>query len=159
MPLKLAVKMAERNKGGATQPAALSGSSRQSGSGAPQPAALRSTLQTLVGHMRVFITDNKKWPKQNKGKSEDERAENKLAKRWSDHKDSIPDDIERELRAISGAPQPADPELAAARNSLPSASGPGAVKASPSSPASFFRGFLPEPDPEPDHVGSKLIPD
>ena len=58
----VAVKMAERNKGGATQPAALSGSSRQSGSGAPQPAALSSTLQTLVDHMRVFITDHKKWP-------------------------------------------------------------------------------------------------
>ena len=83
MPLKLAVKMAERNKGGATQPAALSGSSRQSGSGAPQPAALSSTLQTLVDHMRVFITDHKKWPKHTKGKSEDERAENKLAKRWA----------------------------------------------------------------------------
>ena len=75
--------MAERNKGGATQPAALSGSSRQSGSGAPQPAALSSTLQTLVDHMRVFITDHKKWPKHTKGKSEDERAENKLAKRWA----------------------------------------------------------------------------
>ena len=57
MPLKLAVKMAERKKGGATQPAALGGSSHQSGSGAPQPAALNSTLQTLVDHMRVFITD------------------------------------------------------------------------------------------------------
>ena len=74
MPLKLAVNMAARNKGGATQPAAQSGSSRQSGSGAPQPAALSSTLQTLVDHMRVFITDHKKWPKHTKGKSEDERS-------------------------------------------------------------------------------------
>ena len=86
------------NKGNAA------GKDTGSGSGALQPAALNSTAQNLVDHVRQFVTDHKKWPRQNKGKSEDARAENKLAKRWSDHKDSIPDDIERELRAISGAP-------------------------------------------------------
>ena len=77
MPLKLVVKLAERKKGGATQPAALSGSSRQSGSGAPQPAALSNTLQKLVEDIRAFINESRRFPKRSNGKSEDERAENK----------------------------------------------------------------------------------
>ena len=113
-------------------PAKKNASPSQSGNGAFQPAALGSAVQNVVDAMRNFITDSKRWPKQNKGTSEDERAETKLAKRWSDLKDSVPDDIMQELRALSGAAQPAGPEPvdcqpATASNSLPSASGPGAV--------------------------------
>ena len=45
-------------------------------------------------------------PKRSQGTSEQARAENKLAKRSSDHKGSLPDDILQELRSLGGAPQP-----------------------------------------------------
>ena len=69
---------------------------------APQPVALSRTEQSLVEAIRELG----RIPKQNKGTSEDERAENKLAKRYSDHKNNIPDHILQELQALGGAPQP-----------------------------------------------------
>ena len=74
------------------------GSSQSSG-GAPQPAALNSgPLQTLVEDVKQFG----RIPKRKKGTSEQERAENKLAKRFSDHRDSIPKDVMLELQALEG---------------------------------------------------------
>ena len=84
-----------------------SASSRPSGSGALQPAALSSSLQKLVDDMRNWVRDNKRWPRRTKGTSEEERAQDKLAKRWSDNKDRVPDDTKRELNSLSGVPQPA----------------------------------------------------
>ena len=80
-----------------------SGASGWSGSGASQPAALSSAVQKLVSDIQEFG----QIPKQNKRTSEEERAENRLAKRFSDHQGSIPDDVLRELWALGGAPLPA----------------------------------------------------
>ena len=58
-----------QSSGGAPQPPALN-------SGAPQPAALSGPLQKLVEDVKQFG----RIPKRNGGKSEEERAEDKLAK-------------------------------------------------------------------------------
>ena len=84
-------------------PGGKSRASGRSGSGASQPAALSSAAQKLVSDIREFG----RMPKQNKGTSEEERAENRLAKRFSDHQGSIPNDVLRELGALGGAPWPA----------------------------------------------------
>ena len=47
-------------------------------------------------------------PKQNKGTSEEAKAENKLAKQFADLKGSLPEHILQELGALGGGPQPAD---------------------------------------------------
>ena len=72
-------------------------------SDAAQPAALSSAVQNLVEAIRKLG----RIPKQNQGTSEDERAENKLAKWFSDHQHSIPGDVLQKLRALGGAYQPA----------------------------------------------------
>ena len=80
-----------------------------SGSGAPQPVALNSAASqraALSGHLQTLVEDVKQFgriPKRKKGTSEQERAENKLAKRLSDHRDSIPKDVMLELQALEGA--------------------------------------------------------
>ena len=87
---------------GAPQTAALNSGARQRAalnSAAPQRAALSGPLQTLVEDVKQFG----RIPKRKKGTSEEERAENKLAKRFSDHRDSIPKDVLQELRALDGA--------------------------------------------------------
>ena len=60
-------------------------------------------MQDVVDAIRKFG----RIPKQNQGTSEEERSENKLAKRFSDYRDSISDDVLQELKALGGAPQPA----------------------------------------------------
>lgn len=90
---------------GVSQPAAKKRcASGQSGSGASQPAECSSAVQKLVEDIRTFG----RMPKQNQGTSEEARAENKLAKRFSDHRDSIPDDVLQELRGLGSAPQLAE---------------------------------------------------
>ena len=90
---------------GVPQPAAKKRcASGQSGSGAAQPAECSSALQKLVEDIRTFG----RMPKQNQGTSKEARAENKLAKRFSDHRDSIPDDVLQELRGLGSAPQLAE---------------------------------------------------
>ena len=80
----------------APQPAALN-------SGDSQPAALSGPMQKLVEDVKQFG----RIPKRNKGTSEQERAENILAKRFWRHRNSIPKDILQELHDFGGAPQPA----------------------------------------------------
>ena len=80
-----------------------SGTSCQSGSSASQSAALSNTVRNLVEDVRKLG----RMLKHNKGISEDERAENKLAKRFALHKHSIPDAVLNELQALDGAPHSA----------------------------------------------------
>ena len=97
-----------QSSGGAPRHAALN-------STAPQRAALSGPLQTLVEDVKQFG----RIPKRKKGTSEQERAENKLAKRFSDCRDSIPKDVLHELRALGRASQPADDEQLVAEASDP----------------------------------------
>ena len=82
--------------------------------GAPQPvdqpAAISDAVQNLVHAIREFG----RIPNQRQGASQEER---KLAKRWSDHKRSIPANVLEELKALSGAPQPVD-QPAAIKNAV-----------------------------------------
>ena len=60
--------------------------------------------------MQKLVEDVKQFgriPKRNKGTSEQERAENILAKRFWRHRNSIPKDILQELHDLGGALQPA----------------------------------------------------
>ena len=77
-------------------------SPHDSGSVAPQPAALSATLQKLVDDVKRLG----RWPKQARTATPEER---RLAKRLSDHFSRIPDEIRDELLLLSGAPQPAAP--------------------------------------------------
>ena len=66
-------------------------------SGAPQPAALSGPLQKLVEDVEQFGRISKR----NRRTSEEERAEDKLAKRFSDNRYSIPEDMLTQ-RSFSG---------------------------------------------------------
>ena len=72
---------------------------------AVENAALSSAARKVVADIQEFG----RMPKHNKGTSEVERAENKLAKRFADHQASIPSDVLRELQILllGGAPDPA----------------------------------------------------
>ena len=56
-------------------------------------------LQTLVEDVKQFG----RIPRQNKGTSEQDRKENKLAKRFSDNRKRIPKDVLDELQVLGGA--------------------------------------------------------
>ena len=72
-------------------------------SGAAETAALSGGVQKVVDDVKQFG----RMPQRNKGTSEAKRAENRLAKRFWEHRDSIPTDVLQELRALGGAAQPA----------------------------------------------------
>ena len=117
-PQSAALTRRRRRGTGAPQPAALNSGAPQPAalnSGAPQPAALSGAVQKLVENVKQFG----RIPMQNKETSEEERAEDRLAKRFSDHRDSIPKDVLQELQALGGAAQPADDEQLVAEASDP----------------------------------------
>ena len=89
-------------------------------SGAPLPAAPPAKRPSIVQDVVEAIRELGRIPKRNQGTSEEERAENKLAKRFSDHRDHVPDDVLQELRALRGASQPAEDEQLVAEASDPS---------------------------------------
>ena len=66
-----------------------------------QPVALSKTVQTLIDDIKKLG----RIPKQNAGISAADRAANKLAKRFSDHKHKIPNEILQQLQALDSAPQ------------------------------------------------------
>ena len=75
--------------GGAPQYAAC-------GTGAPQLAALSGPVQKLVEDVKQFG----RIPIQTRGTSAEEKAEYRLAQRLKFHRDSIPNDVLQELRAL-----------------------------------------------------------
>ena len=86
--------------GSTTQPAR----SHLAAGGAPQPAALTQATRRLIDDLKAYHAKFGRCPKQIKRKSseltDEERAENKLAKRWSDQHSSIPDNVESALREL-----------------------------------------------------------
>ena len=87
---------------GAPQPLALN-------SGAAQSAALSGAVQKLVEEVKQFG----RMPKRNHGTSTEERAEDRLYRRFLDHRDSIPNEVLKELHALGGVAELADdPEQA-----------------------------------------------
>ena len=94
--------LAHAERSGASQPPALT-------SGAAQPAPLSGTLRKLVEDVKQFG----RVPKRNNGTSTQDRVEDRLYRRFTAQRDSIPDEVLQELQALGGAPQPAvDPEQA-----------------------------------------------
>ena len=82
---------------------ASSGASQQSANSAPPSAALTSAQKAHVDDIKNLG----RLPKYKKGASSaDDQAEDKLARRYNDHKGGLPEDIKQELRGLGGAPQP-----------------------------------------------------
>ena len=74
-------------------------------SGTPQTVGQKNlddvTIQTLVEAIRALG----RIPRRNRGTSEDEKAETKLADRFGKNKKEIPKEILQELQGLSGTPQ------------------------------------------------------